>query len=133
MSWLPANYEDPDIHKHQPGPYSKTPLQVLVDIPEIQILSVRQVAKRRGAEISTFEASFFTGLDLVSPMIFGFHEDPEGHNDDHLDEVTDIVEIELAIPLQFTLICPFSGRVFETNLTIMLQMPSSYVGAWSVL
>lgn len=79
------------VHKHYPGPYHKTPLQVLVDIPEIQILSVRQVAKRCGAEISTFETSFFTGLDLVSPMIFGFHEDPEGHNDDDLDEVTDIV------------------------------------------
>ena len=71
-----------------PGKTPRGPFQDLVNIPKVHILSIRQVTKSCGTEISTFKATFFTRLDLVSPNVFGFHEDPKCDDDDDLNEVT---------------------------------------------
>lgn len=79
---------DPMIYRLPlcPPLQSQTP-NYLVNIPEIQILTIGKIAERRGVEVPPFETADLLCLDLVAPVVFRLHQHPEGHDDADLDEM----------------------------------------------
>ena len=59
----------------------------LVDVSEVQILSICQVSEGCGVEVSPFKTTGFLCLYLVASMVFSFHKYPEGDYDAYFDEV----------------------------------------------
>lgn len=86
--------DEPLVSKVPPDPLFQVsshimPLNysVLVDIPEIEILSISEITECRCTKISTFQAALLSSLDLVPAVVLGFHQDPECHHHNDFDEM----------------------------------------------
>lgn len=60
----------------------------LVDISEIHVFAIGQVGKGCGVEVTAFQPARLLRLDLVAAAVFGAHQNPEGEDDDDLEEMT---------------------------------------------
>ena len=77
---LPLNVSTPRL-------WHSLVLTTLVDIPEVHVLPVRQISKRRSIQITALKTSFLRHLYLIASTIFSSHEHPERDNQDNFNKV----------------------------------------------
>ena len=59
-----------------------------INVPEIQVLPIRQIPKRRCIQVSALQTTFLRPLNPIPPLILPLHQKPKRHNQHHLNQMT---------------------------------------------
>jgi hypothetical protein len=72
-----------------PPPSNNNPADLSVNVPKIQILPIRQIAKRSRIEITSLQPAFHRTLNLISPLVLSRQDEAQSQDQNDFDQVRD--------------------------------------------